>query len=421
MMRIIHTSDWHLGKTLDGISRIQEQRDFIDELHQMVVEQNAHLVLIAGDIYDTFNPSAEAEDLFYYALEKLAENGRRGVVVIAGNHDNPERLSAPEYLARHHGITLVGFPKDTVSAGGAPGRVQRTASGPGWVRLQIPGCDHQATLVTLAYPSEARLGELFDLHFANDSLQQPDDQKIALDYRNKVKELLNLMTKEFRKDTVNIILSHLFYGQGITSDERILSIGGLNAIQATDLPSSSYCQYVALGHLHRPQSFYEPGYPVCYSGSPLAYSFSEAGQQKKVILIEAEPAREVKIVDLPLKSGFPLVRKTFSSYQEALAWCSQPENQNQWVDMKIIHPTPLSSPQTRELKSRHSRIVNLQAILPQQGEAAEPQIAPRRLAELSLIEKFIAFYKEKNANAEPSPELIDLFVELTENLEEADD
>ncbi|MEW6380966.1 MAG: exonuclease subunit SbcD [bacterium] len=416
-MRIIHTSDWHLGKTLEGCSRIPEQKEFIDELHQIVVDHDVHLVLIAGDVYDVFNPSAEAEDLFYYALEKLADNGRRAVVVIAGNHDNPERLAAPEYLARHHGITLIGFPRDTASLGGARHGVQRTASGPGWVRLQVPGCDHQVTLVTLAYPSEARLGELFHLHFAG------DDGKTVLAYRQKIQEVLGIMAGQFREDTVNIILSHLFYGQGMPSDsERMLSIGGLNAIQPADLPASSHIQYVALGHLHRPQSFHEAGYPVCYSGSPLAYSFSEAGQQKRVILVEAEPGQAARITEVPLKCGLPLVRKTFQSYQEALAWCGQPENRNQWVDMEIIHPQPLGTMEMKELRSRHNHIVTLRRTPPTDGgQPADAGVPARRLAELSLIEKFVAFYRQKNASAEPSKELLDLFVELTQDLEEMDD
>ncbi|MEW5801598.1 MAG: exonuclease subunit SbcD [bacterium] len=465
-MRIVHTSDWHLGKTLEGFSRIPEQKEFIEELHQIVEEQKVHLVLIAGDVYDVFNPSAEAEDLFYYALEKLADNGRRGIVVIAGNHDNPERIAAPEYLARHHGITLVGFPKDTVSLGGSRNGVQRTASGPGWVRLKVPGCDHEATLVTLAYPSEVRLGELFRIHFpgpghhhgvstekyngidnenangtdistdigtadvtdhgaddGNDGIDSEGKEVFA--YRRKIQEVLRKVSAQFRDDTVNIIVSHLLYGQGVPSDsERILSIGGINAIQSSDLPASGV-QYVALGHLHRPQSFHmQQGYPVYYSGSPLAYSFSEAGQTKRVVLLDIEPGKEARVSEVPLKCGLPLVRKTCQSYEDALIWCSQPENGNQWVEMEIIYPHPLGALQMRELRERHKRIVTLKVTLPStlSGETGQTgAVGIRRLAELSLIEKFVAFYKLKNASAEPAKELLDLFVELTQDIEEMDD
>jgi DNA repair protein SbcD/Mre11 len=213
----------------------------------------------------------------------------------------------------------------------------------------------------------------------------------------------------------------------VSSDsERILSIGGINAIQASDLPPCRV-QYVALGHLHRPQSFHEAGYPVYYSGSPLAYSFSEAGQQKRVILVDIEPGGNAKVTEIPLKCGLPLLRKTFRSYEEALVWCDQPENGNQWVEMEIIHPHPLGALEMKELKDRHKRIVTLRVTLESDqsrdaaGAGDAGGVGVRRLAELSLIEKFVAFYKLKNASVEPSKEILDLFVELTQDLEEMDD
>ena len=109
-MRILHTSDWHLGRSLEQISRIEEQKDFVDFLVKAVEEQAIDLVLIAGDIYDTYNPSAAAEELFYGAVERLNGKGRRAVVVIAGNHDNPERLCAASPLAYKNGIILLGYP-----------------------------------------------------------------------------------------------------------------------------------------------------------------------------------------------------------------------------------------------------------------------------------------------------------------------
>ena len=115
-MRILHTSDWHLGRSLEQISRIEEQRAFIDLLVETCEDQKVDLVLVAGDIYDTYNPPASAEELFYEALERLSGKGKRAVVVIAGNHDNPERLCAASPLAYKNGIILLGYPaSDAVS------------------------------------------------------------------------------------------------------------------------------------------------------------------------------------------------------------------------------------------------------------------------------------------------------------------
>ncbi|NLV35072.1 MAG: exonuclease subunit SbcD, partial [Clostridiaceae bacterium] len=109
-MRILHTSDWHLGRNLEQISRIDEQRQFIDFLSETAQEQEIDLVLVAGDIYDTYNPSAAAEELFYDAIDRLNDGGKRAVLVIAGNHDNPERLCAASPLASRRGIILLGYP-----------------------------------------------------------------------------------------------------------------------------------------------------------------------------------------------------------------------------------------------------------------------------------------------------------------------
>ena len=131
-MRILHTSDWHLGKNLKHISRIDEQREFIDCLCKTVEEQKIDLVLVAGDIYDTYNPSDAAEELFYDAIDRLNDKGKRAVVVIAGNHDNPERLCAASPLAYKNGIILLAYPGSDVGVyKTGTGNIKIADSGPG--------------------------------------------------------------------------------------------------------------------------------------------------------------------------------------------------------------------------------------------------------------------------------------------------
>src|SRR3712207_5073600 len=98
-MRILHTSDWHLGKNLEGASRLEEQEQFIEDFIHIVDENCIDMVIISGDIYDSSNPPAKAEKLFYKALKGISKNGKRLTLVIAGNHDNPDRLSAASPLA----------------------------------------------------------------------------------------------------------------------------------------------------------------------------------------------------------------------------------------------------------------------------------------------------------------------------------
>ena len=116
-MRILHTADWHLGKNLEGQSRMDEQEQFLNDFVKIVNDNNIDLIMIAGDVYDNSNPPARAEKMFYDTLKRLSGNGERLTLVISGNHDNPDRLVAAGPLAREHGIIMVGTPKTVVSCG----------------------------------------------------------------------------------------------------------------------------------------------------------------------------------------------------------------------------------------------------------------------------------------------------------------
>ncbi len=118
-MKIMHTSDWHLGKYLDGIknSRLEEQEKFLNEFISIVENENIDMIIVAGDIYDNGNPPAKAERLLYESLKKLSNNGKRPIIIIAGNHDNPERLMSIGPLALDYGIIIIGTPKSLVEIG----------------------------------------------------------------------------------------------------------------------------------------------------------------------------------------------------------------------------------------------------------------------------------------------------------------
>ncbi|WP_339062863.1 exonuclease subunit SbcD [Tepidibacillus marianensis] len=113
-MRVLHTADWHLGKTLEGRDRQQEQIKVMEEICQIADDEQIDLVLIAGDIYQTVNPPAWAEQLFYETIHRLSNFGKRAVVVISGNHDQPERIRAAHPLADKQGVYLLGLPTDQV-------------------------------------------------------------------------------------------------------------------------------------------------------------------------------------------------------------------------------------------------------------------------------------------------------------------
>jgi len=140
-MKILHTADWHLGKWLDDYSRLPEQKEILEEICEIAERELADVVVIAGDLFDTFNPSAEAQDLFYKTLRRLGNNGKRVVVAIAGNHDQPDRIQAPDHLARECGIIFIGYPNSKIPICSNQGGLTITNSEEGFLELKLQKCD----------------------------------------------------------------------------------------------------------------------------------------------------------------------------------------------------------------------------------------------------------------------------------------
>lgn len=400
-MRILHTSDWHLGKSLEQINRLEEQREFIDCLYQTVTKQKIDLVLVAGDVYDTYNPSAAAEELFYEAIDRLNDKGKRAVIVIAGNHDNPERLCAASPLASKHGIVLLGYPGSdagTYQMGG--GTIRIADSGPGWLEIALPGCEHHAVILTLPYPSESRLEEML----AN----QADESLLQKAYSEKIGSIFSSLSQKFREDTVNLAVGHLFLRGGKESDsERTLQVGGALTVNPSILPANAH--FVALGHLHRPQEIRNAPCPVFYSGSPLAYSFSEAEHSKAVYVIEAVPGKKAEVTPFYLDCGKPLRRWIAEGgISQAVQWCEEGRDQNAWIDLEIVTDRILTAEEQKRLRTLHSGIINIRPRLKSETtEVLTPQSREGR-----KIDELFKDYYQYRMGAEISEELISAFLEV---------
>lgn len=406
-MRILHTSDWHLGKNLEHISRIDEQREFIDWLCSTVEKQAIDLVLVAGDIYDTYNPSAAAEELFYEAIDRLSGKGKRAVVVIAGNHDNPERLCAASPLAYKNGIILLGYPgSDAGEYKTNSNGVNIVQSGPGWLELAVPGCEHHAVILTLPYPSESRLEEVIS--------QQADEGLMQKAYSEKIGSILSTLSEKFRDDTVNLAVAHLFMRGGKESDsERTLQVGGALTVDPAALPAKAH--FVALGHLHRPQEIKSAPCPTFYSGSPLAYSFSEAEHSKAVYIIEAVPGEKADIKPLYLDCGRPLRRWVADQgVEQAFKWCEEGRDANAWVDLEIVTDRVLTLEEQKFLRVLHPGIINIRPLLKSSDiEAINPQSREGK----KIDELFRDFYRFKMQN-DISDELMGAFIDILNDEDE---
>lgn len=400
-MRILHTSDWHLGRTLEGRCRRQEQEEFLDELCLMAGDQEVDCLLVAGDVFDAFNPPAMAERLFYDALDRLTCGGRRAVVVIAGNHDNPDRLIAAAPLARRYGIALLGLPREEpLLPSPAPGKACTLRGGPSWLELAVPDCDHSAVILALPYPSESRLKEL---------LQASLDDEAAMRevYSRRVELIFQQLSGHYRADTVNLALSHIYVQGGWSSDSErpIYSVGGACTVAPGALPARA--QYVALGHLHRPQAVAGSPAPCRYSGSPLAYSFSEAGQAKSVTILDVVPGCPADIRELHLSSGRPLVRWRAEGTAQVYRWLDEGKDRRAWIDLEIRVDAPLSIGEIHELRKACERFIDIRAVYPEMEVAA----AGESRSHLPIDRLFSRFY-ERKYGCSPDEKLVDLFMEL---------
>lgn len=277
-LKFLHTSDWHVGRTMRGRSRIDEHRAVLAELAGIAADESVDAVLVAGDVFDVAAPTPEAEQTVYRAFLDLAAVAP--VVVIAGNHDNPRRLQAVAPLLELGRVRVVS-------------RVMRPDEGGVIDDLGIP-----LKIGNLPWQSQRGIVTAADL-MAKDAVDQIQD------YETRMHRIIDALTAGMTTDTVNVVMSHaMVHGAQQSGSERHAHIFGY-AIPALHFPGS--LSYVALGHLHRQQQVPSPA-PMWYSGSPLQLDFGEAGEQKGALIVEGEPERPVQIHTVPLTAGVPLVR-----------------------------------------------------------------------------------------------------------------
>ena len=359
------------------------------------------LVLVAGDVYDTYNPSAAAEELFFEAMDRLSGKGGRAVIVIAGNHDNPERLCAASPLSYKNGIILLGYPASDageykISAEG----ISIVDSGPGWLELSLPRCGHNTVIITMPFPSESRLEQLLS--------READEAELQNAYSVKVGSIFSALSEKFRDDTVNLIVAHLFLAGGSTSDsERTLQVGGAMTANPDAIPGKAH--YAALGHLHRPQQIRSAACPTYYAGSPLAYSFSEAGYSKAVYIVDALPGTKAEVRPVYLDCGKPLKKwHADKGIQQALEWCEEGRDPDAWIDLEILTDRVLTADEHKTIRSLHPGIINIRPLI--RSEETEV-LAPVSREGRKTDELFRDYYRYRMGVDIPD-ELMEAFLEL---------
>jgi len=401
-MKLLHTSDWHLGKRLDDFSRMEEQQAVLQEICELAEREQVDAVLVAGDLFDTFNPPTEAVDLFYKTLKRLSNNGRRPVIAIAGNHDSPDRIESPDPLARECGIIFAGYPNSSVAPFELESGLKVLQSSEGFLGLRLPKNEIPLRLLLTPYANEYRLKTCLGLENSEEELRTVLQQKW--------KQLADQYCDEHG---VNVLVSHLFVikkGEVLPeepADEKpILHVGGAQAVYTENIPKQ--VQYTAMGHLHRMHRVDSNPAPVYYSGSPLSYSFSEANQKKYALLVDVEPGETAGVREVELSQGKKLLRKRAEGLEDALQWLA--ENQDCLVELTLVTDTFLTALERKQLNVAHSGIV---AIIPEVIHADELIDTNQKKIDLtrSMEELFRDYFKHEKGQ-EPNEELMNLFTEI---------
>lgn len=381
-MRFLHTADWHVGKGLRGRSRMDEHEKALREVFEIAVREKIDCVLVAGDIFDTQAPPAEAERLVYSLLADLAGH-RIPAVLIGGNHDHPRRLEALRPLLDRMSIHM----RPTVRAPGDGGVIELTVRG------------EQALIAVMPWIPEHK--------WLDASLLMGAHAERSSAYADGVASIVEALSAAFTAATVNVLLGHLFVQGGeATGSEREAHLTKPYALSARRFPDSA--SYIALGHLHRPQEIAGPS-PACYSGSLLQLDFGEHGQDKRVVIADAQAGKTARIESVRLAAGRRLryVSGTLAEIEKRAS---------EWSNGDFLHVTarlPRPKPGVaEEVRTMLPDAVDVRVELP---ELPSTQPGPPPSDPLAMFQRFF----EDREGGEPSPELLQAFRRLHEEAADA--
>ncbi|MCH7230417.1 exonuclease SbcCD subunit D [Glycomyces sp. L485] len=375
-MRILHTSDWHVGVALKGRSRLDEQRAVFGQIVDIAREERPDLVIVAGDLYDTAAPSSAAQKVLTGTLSALRGTGAE-VVAIAGNHDNGPGLEALRGWAHEAGIHLrgrIGKSADHLITG-------ETSVGERWRMAALP-------FVSQRYA--VRAAELFELSAA--------DTESA--YADHLRRMIAALSQSFSADEVDLICGHLtVVGGKVGGGEREVHTVADYAVPAAVFPSST--NYVALGHLHKSQKIEGPC-PIRYSGGPLAVDFGEEDHTPSVTLVDVTADTPARVRLVPLTEAVPLqtLRGTLDELRQAEV------DQRAWL--RVFVNEPARAGLRGEVADLFPRAVQIHIDPGMRLDAAAPR---QRRSGRSPGELFDAYLAETGHD---DPAVAKLFAELYE-------
>ena len=382
-MKILHTSDLHIGKKLDGVCRLEEQKQVLEEIVEIAKENLVDVAVIAGDVFDTYIPSADAENLFFEIMDDFAEIGVT-VVCVSGNHDDADRLIASKSLASKRGIYLCGGKNDFESS--QKGRVKLVSSGDNYLVLEKDG--REVFFATVPYFGEAPIGYAVDRE---------------KDFNERVGEILQDVFSYKKDGQDGVLVTHLFMLGGERSEgERCIDLGGVKVLSPHTIPEN--CLYTALGHLHKRQVV-SNSKNVIYSGSPLQYAYDEVGVEKSVTIFEIGDGSVKNLQTVKLKSGRSLAKISCIGIDSVDVKLSN--FADKFVDLTIFTDRAMTLDERAYIKNKYPFVTSLKVDMSNSLKQTE-RVERRSLSESEL---FIDFYTRKYGNP-PDDDLMKAYLEI---------
>jgi len=392
-MKLLHTSDWHLGQNFMGKSRSEEHQAFLDWLVDTVERESVDVLVVAGDIFDTGTPPNYALELYYNFLTSVAQSRCRHIIITAGNHDSVSTLKAPQQLLSVLNISV------------------------------ITNGDEDEDEIVEIYSEGEMVGIVCAVPFLRDSVvrrseasQSASEQESALSLGIKEHyESLYQKAKKLQSERQIPIIAtgHLTtVGSKASDSERDIYIGGTLDIDSSFL--SKDFDYVALGHLHINQKVGSEH--VRYSGSPIPLSFSEANGNKAVNIITFGDTVDVEVVDIPLYRPLLVIKGDLESISESLA---KVDDKKTWIEIFLKDDNPISANQTIRHLAKELDLTLLAVKTERSDEALySADIAVVSLDELKPIELFQKRIELDGVDDEElKSEMIEKFAQIVDELE----
>lgn len=405
-LRVLHSSDWHLGRLLYGQKRYEEFAAFLDWMLEQIKQQQIDVLLIAGDLFDTTTPSNRAQALYYRLLNGVAASSCRHVVIIGGNHDSPSFLDAPAQLLKALDVHVVGAaceePVDEV------------------VLLRDSQGEPEAIICAVPYLRDRDIRQAE----AGESLEDKDRKLVAgiREHYARVCAAAEQLRSELQAEIPMIGMGHLFAAGGKTLDGdgvRDLYVGSLAQVGVDAFPDC--LDYVALGHLHVPQAVAGCEH-IRYSGSPLPMGFGEAKQQKSLCLLQFEGrAHQLELLEIPRFQRLERLSGDQNKLEVELTRLAQ-EKESIWLeiqyegeqvaaDLRDWLDQQVADTALRILRVRNNRVV--ERVLSRQTEQ-------ETLDELQPADVFARALEAHQVPAEQQSELTRLFHGLMQSMAEED-